>query len=139
MPETTEPGKHSYQSFCIFVENRDRIMKQMREEGIEVQIGTYAIHMHPAFEEGDRVIHKVPFNNSLYAYNHCLTLPLYHELLESDQQAVVDKLDKAYDSWWTAILPCLDNEQAWKTAPKINPFKEQYRQQYGESATPTKR
>ncbi|MEI6604723.1 MAG: arylsulfatase [Verrucomicrobiota bacterium] len=58
--------------------------------------------------------------------------------LAANQQAVVDKLDKAYDSWWTAILPCLDNEQAWKTAPKINPFKEQYRQQYGESASPTK-
>lgn len=94
IPETNETGKHSYQSFCIFVKNRDRIIKQMREEGIEVQIGTYAIHMHPAFEESDCIIHKSPFNGSRYAYNHCLTLPLYHDLLESDQQAVVDMLKK---------------------------------------------
>jgi len=39
-PQTNTADKHSYQSFCLFVENRDRIMKQMREKGIEVQIGT---------------------------------------------------------------------------------------------------
>jgi len=45
---------------------------------------------------------------------------------------VVEKLDKAYDAWWSEVLPCLENEQAYKTAPKINPFKVQYRKQYGE-------
>lgn len=44
---------------------------------------------------------------------------------------VVERLGKAYDAWWTEVLPCLDNEQAYKTAPVINPFKEQYWKQYG--------
>lgn len=44
---------------------------------------------------------------------------------------VVEKLDKAYDAWWEEVLPCLDNEQAYQTAPKVNPFKEQYWKQYG--------
>ena len=46
---------------------------------------------------------------------------------------VVEKLDKAYDAWWAEILPCLENEQTYKTAPKINPFKAQYQKQYGGS------
>ena len=98
IPQTTVGGKHSYQSFCIFVENRDSIMKQMREEGIEVQIGTYAIHMHPAFVESPHIIHHGPFMGSQYAYHHCLTLPLYHELLEADQDLVVNQLLEAIQS-----------------------------------------
>jgi len=44
---------------------------------------------------------------------------------------VVEKLSRAYDEWWTEVLPCLENEQAYKTAPKVNPFKEQYAKQFG--------
>jgi dTDP-4-amino-4,6-dideoxygalactose transaminase len=94
-PQTTAGGKHSYQSFCIFVDNRDGIIKQMREEGIEVQIGTYALHMHPAFAEGPHIIHHGSFDGSHYAFDHCLTLPLYHEMKMEDQDLVINKLSKA--------------------------------------------
>jgi hypothetical protein len=43
---------------------------------------------------------------------------------------VVDKFAKAYDQWWDETLPCLVNEEAYKTAPEINPFKELYWKQY---------
>ncbi len=43
---------------------------------------------------------------------------------------VVERLAKAYDVWWEETLPCLDNEEAHKTAPKINPFKEMYWKQF---------
>jgi len=55
--------------------------------------------------------------------------------LAAHRNEVLGRLDKAYDAWWTEILPCLVNEQAWKTAPKINPYKEQYRKQFGDAAT----
>ena len=44
---------------------------------------------------------------------------------------VVDKLNKAYDAWWDEVLPCMENEQAYKTAPQVNPFRAQYWKQYG--------
>ncbi len=44
---------------------------------------------------------------------------------------LVKKLDADYDSWWDAVVPCLVNEEAYKTAPQINPFKEQYCKQFG--------
>jgi arylsulfatase A-like enzyme len=52
---------------------------------------------------------------------------------------VVKELSAAYDEWWQRVLPHLDNEDAYKTAPKVNPFKEQYWKQFGsplESAAP---
>ena len=50
--------------------------------------------------------------------------------LAAQRPEVMAKLDLAYDQWWTAILPCLENEQAYKTAPTVNPFRELYWKQY---------
>jgi uncharacterized protein YeaO (DUF488 family) len=46
---------------------------------------------------------------------------------------IVKKSSAAYDQWWQDVLPRLENEEAYKTAPKVNPFKEQYRKQFGSS------
>jgi len=85
-------GKHSRQSFCIFVENRDAVMAKMREENIEVQIGTYSLHMHPAFQNNPLIEIKGDMAGSIYAFNNCLTLPLFHELTEAQQEYIVSKL-----------------------------------------------
>jgi dTDP-4-amino-4,6-dideoxygalactose transaminase len=92
IPETTEKGKHSRQSFCIYVENRDEVMNQMRGRGIEVQIGTFALHMQPAFASSDYCRIHGEMSGSRYAFDHCLTLPLYHELTAEDQTYVVQCL-----------------------------------------------
>ncbi|MCX5814230.1 MAG: DegT/DnrJ/EryC1/StrS family aminotransferase [Proteobacteria bacterium] len=94
IPATTPYGKNSRQSFCVYVPDRDGIIKQMREEGIEAQIGTYAIHMHPAFAEGPQIIHHGSFTDSRYAYDHCLALPLYHGLMYSEQEYIIDNLKR---------------------------------------------
>lgn len=94
IPVTTAAAKHSRQSFCIFVENRDKIMKHMRKVGIEVQIGTYALHMHPAYSDKSTCRATSSMPGSKYAFEHCLTLPLYHELTERDQQYIVHQLRK---------------------------------------------
>ncbi len=94
LPETTPNGMHAYQSFCIFVERRDDILRCMREAGIEVQIGTYALHAQPAFSPGPQCRHEGTFPGSRYAYEHCLTLPLYPDLSESEQSHIVENLEK---------------------------------------------
>ncbi len=50
--------------------------------------------------------------------------------LAAEKPDVLEKLSKAYDAWWEETLPCLDNEDAHKSAPKMNPFKELYWKQY---------
>lgn len=89
---TTAAGKHTRQSYCVFVEQRDLIMQQLRAEGIEVQIGTYSLHQHPAFAPSDNCRIVGNMANSLYAFEHCLTLPLYNDMTEQEQQTVVGKL-----------------------------------------------
>jgi dTDP-4-amino-4,6-dideoxygalactose transaminase len=89
IPSYETGAKHSYQSYCIYVEKRDKIMKIMRSNGIEVQIGTYSLHMHDAFRKNSKVKLAGNFDNSKYAYEHCLTLPLYHELSFEQQEYIV--------------------------------------------------
>jgi hypothetical protein len=50
--------------------------------------------------------------------------------LTKTQAEVMAKLNQAYDAWWEATLPLLENEQAYKTAPKVNPFREAYWKQF---------
>ena len=92
IPATTEYGKHSRQSFCVYIEDRDRAMKSMRDIGIEVQIGTYALHLQPAFAPSPYCRIHGEMSGSRYAFEHCLTLPLYHDLKAEDQVYIVDKL-----------------------------------------------
>lgn len=94
LPLVTDNGKHSRQSFCIYIDNRDAVMQQMREIGIEVQIGSYALHLHPPFAPGARCRVAGKMAASQYAFDHCLVLPLYHELTLEDQQLIVGELTK---------------------------------------------
>ena len=94
IPETTKDGVHSHQSFTIFIENRDEVMRSMRSDGIEVQIGTYALHMHKAFQNSELCKLKENYPNSRFAFDHCLTLPLYNELSFKEQEYIVEKLTR---------------------------------------------
>jgi dTDP-4-amino-4,6-dideoxygalactose transaminase len=85
---------HSYQTFAVFVENRDQIMKEMRAIGIEVQIGTYALHMHKAFQGSDKIGLSGRMSNSRWCYDHALALPLFDEMTFEQQEIVVNELKK---------------------------------------------
>jgi perosamine synthetase len=94
IPATTPGGLHSRQSFCVYVNNRDQVMRAMREVEIEVQIGTYALSKHPAFSTGPLVETAGDMAGSIYAYDHCLALPLFHELTADEQHRVVSGLTR---------------------------------------------
>ena len=92
LPVTTPTGVHSYQTFCVLIEERNRVMEELRSEGIEVQIGTYALHHHPAFAESDGCRWCGSLENATYVAEHSLALPLFYEMTERDQDLVVDRL-----------------------------------------------
>ncbi len=92
LPTITPNGKHSWQSFCVLVENRDAVMARMREAGIEVQIGTYALHMHKAFADNPLCRIQVGMAGSRAAYERVLTLPMYHAMKEDEQWDVAEIL-----------------------------------------------
>jgi dTDP-4-amino-4,6-dideoxygalactose transaminase len=92
--KTTFKGLHSWQSYCIFVESPSQVILKLKEKGIEAQIGTYALHMQKAFNENPNchIVGDMP--ESRYAFQHCLCLPLYHEMSEAVQDYVVQELVK---------------------------------------------
>ena len=92
IPKTTKNGIHSYQSYCIHIENRNEVMLKMREVGIEVQIGTYSLHMHEAYRPSTQIELKGNMPNSKWVFDHTLTLPLYHDLTSEQQERVVKQL-----------------------------------------------
>ncbi len=92
IPRTPSGGMHSFQTCCVFVRDRDRIMTQLRAQGIEVQIGTYALHRHPAYRPGALVRHAGDFSGSRQAADQALALPLFHEMTEEQQDRVVEAL-----------------------------------------------
>jgi len=87
-------GTHSWQSYCIFVENPRHVIAKLRERGIETQIGTYSLHMHRAFNKNPNCQLVGNMSGSRYAFEHCLCLPLYHEMNEETQEYVVQELAK---------------------------------------------
>ncbi len=92
LPLITHHGVHAYQSFCVFVENRNQVMLDMRNKGIEVQIGTYSLHKQPAYSDNDYCHFAGEMKGSMYAYDHALTLPLFHELTFDDQDYIIQEL-----------------------------------------------
>jgi dTDP-4-amino-4,6-dideoxygalactose transaminase len=92
IPRVTDRGLHSYQSFCVLMPERDRVLEAMRRDGIEVQIGTYALHRHPAFQPGSHIELRQPLNGSIRAFESCLALPLFHDLTFAHQDEVIEAL-----------------------------------------------
>jgi len=94
LPDCQKNAQHSYQSYTVFIPRRDDVMKKMRSNGIEVQIGTYSLHNHPAFQNNPRIRLSSSFENSNWVYDHCLTLPLYHDLTFEQQELIIEELIK---------------------------------------------
>lgn len=94
IPKTIPYGEHSFQSYCIIIENRDHVMQSMRDLGIEVQIGSYALHMHKAFSDGPHCKISGRMIGSKKVFEQCMALPLYHELSSKDQEYIVKTLVK---------------------------------------------
>jgi perosamine synthetase len=92
LPKITPNGTHSWQSCCIFVQGRNEIIAKLKTRNIEAQIGTYALHMHKAFNENPQCHILGDMASSRYAFDHCLTLPLYHDMTMEEQECVVQEL-----------------------------------------------
>jgi arylsulfatase len=51
--------------------------------------------------------------------------------LAASHPELVARIDRAYDAWWEEVLPCLENEDAFRTAPETPPLHALYREQFG--------
>jgi dTDP-4-amino-4,6-dideoxygalactose transaminase len=88
VPEADEGDVPGWQAYVLQVERRDEVLAALRAEGIEAQIGTYALHRLGAYRDQGR------FPGADHAFEQALALPLHSRLTEADLDRVAAALDK---------------------------------------------
>ena len=80
--------RQTFQSYTCYVEKegmRDKIRKKLSDENIQSQIGTYSLHLEPAYRNMKKVGN---LENSEKLFYNALTLPLHKNLTYDDQQRI---------------------------------------------------
>lgn len=94
LPGKYNDNEHTYQTFYIILDqklNRDFVMKELRQQGIECNYGAYPLHSLSYYKQKYSYSDS-EFTNSLIAFNQGIALPLHSRLSDSDIKYVIDKL-----------------------------------------------
>ena len=76
--------RHGWQAYVVRLDRRDEALATLRAEGIEVQIGTYALHHLTAYRD------QGPFPGADAAFARALALPLHSRLTEDELDRVAE-------------------------------------------------
>jgi dTDP-4-amino-4,6-dideoxygalactose transaminase len=79
---------HGWQAYVIQLDDRDRVLHELRAQGIEAQIGTYALHLLGAYRD------QGAFPGASHVFERALALPFHTHLGEGDLDRVAEALDK---------------------------------------------
>jgi perosamine synthetase len=82
LPEAAPGDTHGWQAYVVRLDRRDEALAALRDEGIEVQIGTYALHRLSAYAD------QGPFPGADEAFERALALPLHTRLTDDDLDRV---------------------------------------------------
>lgn len=88
VPRADDGDVHGWQAYVIQVERRDEVLAALRAQGIEAQIGTFALQLLGAYRD------QGFFPGAEHAFEHALALPFHSRLTESDLYRVAGALDK---------------------------------------------
>jgi len=92
LPEAADGDVHGWQAFVLQVDDRDRILGELRAQGIEAQIGTYALNLLGAFQD------QGAFPGATRVFERALALPFHTRLTEPELDRVAEALDKLVSS-----------------------------------------
>jgi dTDP-4-amino-4,6-dideoxygalactose transaminase len=87
-PSADEGDVHGWQAYVVRVDGRDELLARLRAEGIETQIGTYALHRLGAYSDQES------FPGADAAFERALALPFHGRLEDSELDAVCSALDR---------------------------------------------
>jgi dTDP-4-amino-4,6-dideoxygalactose transaminase len=87
LPAADEGDRHGWQAYVIQLDDRDRVMADLRAQGIQCQIGTYALHRLSAYRG------QGSFPGADECFERALALPLHTQLTDSELDRVAEALD----------------------------------------------
>ncbi len=86
VPRADDGDRHGWQAYVVQLERRDDALAALRADGIEAQIGTWALHrLEPYRQQG-------PFPGADQAFERALALPFHSQLTDSDLDRVAEVL-----------------------------------------------
>jgi perosamine synthetase len=88
LPAAEEGDVHGWQAFVVRLERRDDALRALKAEGIEAQIGTYALHRLGAYAD------QGSFPGADACFERALALPFHSQLDESDLDRVAEVLTR---------------------------------------------
>jgi perosamine synthetase len=88
LPAADDGDRHGWQAYVIQLDRRDEVMAALRAQGIECQIGTYALHRLGAYRD------QGPFPGADAAFERALALPLHSGLGADELDQVAEALDR---------------------------------------------
>ena len=87
-PRADDGDVHGWQAYVVQVDKRDDVLRGLRAQGIEAQIGTYALHRLGAYRG------NVTYPGADRAFERALALPFHSRLSDGDLDRVTGALDK---------------------------------------------
>jgi perosamine synthetase len=87
-PSAEDDDEHGWQAYVVQLDRRDEALAALREEGIEAQIGTYALHRLRAYHD------QGPFPSADACFARALALPLHSRLTDDDVERVSGALTR---------------------------------------------
>ena len=85
-PSAAAGDVHGWQAYVVQLDRRDEALHALREQGIEAQIGTYALHRLAAYRD------QGPLPGADAAYERALALPFHTRLTDRELDRVADAL-----------------------------------------------
>jgi perosamine synthetase len=86
LPSAAAGDRHGWQAYVVQVDRRDEVLAALRGQGIEAQIGTYALHRLRAYAD------QGPFPGADRAFERALALPFHTKLSEGELDRVAEAL-----------------------------------------------
>jgi perosamine synthetase len=87
-PSAADGDRHGWQAYVVQLDRRDEALEGLRADGIEAQIGTWALHrLEPYRAQGS-------FPGADRAFERALALPFHTHLTEADVDRVVSTLTR---------------------------------------------
>jgi perosamine synthetase len=88
LPRADEDDRHGWQAYVIQLDRRDEAMATLRAQGIQCQIGTYALHRLSAYRG------QGAFPGADECFEKALALPFHSRLTEAELDRVAEALDE---------------------------------------------
>jgi perosamine synthetase len=89
LPAAAEGDTHGWQAYVVRLDRRDQVLGALREQGVEAQIGTYAVHRLSAYRGQGQ------FPGADACFERALALPLHSQLSESDIDRIAEVIRSA--------------------------------------------